>query len=278
MPPRQARQARYWMLTIPFDDFEQPNQLPEGIDYLKGQGETGNNTGYDHWQLIVYFSKKVSLVRIKQLFGQTCHAEPTRSDACEEYVWKDDTAKPNTRFEMGTLPMKRNSKTDWAKVKTSAVANDLNSIDPDVYVRYYHSLKRIAKDHANAPYRPTVQVNVFWGVTGSGKSHRAHDEAGDDVYYKSSTTKWWDGYKGEKNVIIDEYRGQISIEHLLRWFDKYPCYVEEKGGQLPLLATNFWVCSNLSPDDWYPQADEMVKAALRRRLRVTHFSLPFRNI
>jgi len=139
----------------------------------------------------------------------------------------------------------------------------------------------MAKDSAVAAYRPNVQCYVYWGVTGSGKSHTAFEEAAaligpTDVYVKAPSTKWWDGYRGEGSVIIDEFDGQIGITHLLRWLDKYPCRVEEKGGDLPLAATCFWICSNIDPENWYPTAPPAQKDALRRRLTaVVHYAVPF---
>jgi len=77
---------------------------------------------------------------------------------------------------------------------------------------------------------------------------------------------------GQENVVLDEFRGGIDISHLLRWFDRYPVIVEVKGSSVVLKATKIWITSNISPDDWYPELDAETKAALRRRLTVTHFS------
>lgn len=44
--------------------------------------------------------------------------------------------------------------------------------------------------------RPGIVVKVFYGVSGSGKTHSAIEELGDDYYDKIAMNKWWDGYKG----------------------------------------------------------------------------------
>jgi len=72
--------------------------------------------------------------------------------------------------------------------------------------------------------------------------------------------------------VVDEFRGGIDIAHLLRWCDRYPVIVELKGSSTVLSATKIWITSNLSPDDWYPELDVETKAALRRRLNITHFN------
>lgn len=95
-----------------------------------------------------------------------------------------------------------------------------------------------------------------------------------DSYAKDPRTKWWCGYKGQQHVIIDEFRGAIDISHMLRWLDRYPVYVEKKGGSTPLAATTIWITSNISPREWYPDVDEATMEALLRRLTITHFNAP----
>lgn len=116
-------------------------------------------------------------------------------------------------------------------------------------------------------------VKVFWGPTGTGKSHKAWAEAGLDAYPKAPTTKFWDGYQGQENVVIDEFFGQIEISHMLRWLDRYPVTIETKGSGTVLKATKIWITSNINPRDWYPQASAEQQAALRRRLQIVHWPL-----
>jgi len=88
-------QARFWILTIPHADFVP--WKPPNITHIRGQLERGGDTGYLHWQICVAFNRKQRLRAVKQLFGDSCHAEPTRSDAAREYVWKDETGIRETR-------------------------------------------------------------------------------------------------------------------------------------------------------------------------------------
>jgi hypothetical protein len=262
------------LLTIPHQGFTP--YLPPGTNWIKGQLEEGEG-GFLHWQVVVAYAKKVTLTAVRNCFGPY-HAEATRSAAAEDYVWKEETAVVGTRFELGEKAMKRNVEKDWDDVWEKTKQGDLMSIPADVRIRCYATLKRIKKDYEQAPFRDGINVQVYWGVTQSGKSHRMFEESYKDgivPYVKSSTTKWWDGYQGQQRVIIDEFRGQIAIEHLLKWCDKYPCFVEEKGGQIALRAIEIWICSNVAPILWYPGIDESTRDALLRRLRVTHF--PFRH-
>lgn len=263
-------QARFWILTIPHADFTP--YLPPTVDYIRGQLERGNDNGYLHWQLCVHFARKLRLRGVKSIFGHTCHAEPSRSEAARDYVWKEDTRVDNTQFELGKLPFRRGESTDWEAIRSSAKRGRLDDIPPDVYCRLYGNFKRIAVDHME-PIGVERTITVYWGRTGTGKSRRAWDEAGFDAYPKDPRTKFWDGYRNHQHVVMDEFRGGIDIAHLLRWFDRYPVVVEVKGSSVVLAATHIWITSNIDPRLWFPDLDEETLAALLRRLQITHFEI-----
>lgn len=98
----------------------------------------------------------------------------------------------------------------------------------------------------------------------------AWEKAGIEAYPKDPRTKFWDGYQGQSAVVMDEFRGDIDIAHMLRWLDKYPVIVEQKFGATALRATKLFITSNLDPRLWYPGLDDGTRAALMRRLNVVH--------
>ena len=267
MAKKNYSQARYWLLTIPHAHFTP--FLPKGITYVRGQLERGGETGYLHWQLVVHSASKLRLGGLKAIFGDHCHAEPTLSDAANDYVWKDESAIPETRFELGSLPHRRGVDKDWEAIRDSARSGELDAIPADVYLRYYNNLQKIAADNSK-PLAIEREVVCYWGPTGVGKSRKAWDEAGLDAYPKDPRSKFWDGYRDHEHVVIDEFRGDIDISHILRWFDRYPVIVEVKGGSRVLKAKKIWITSNLHPVDWYPTLDRLTKDALTRRLKITN--------
>lgn len=261
------RQARYWICTIPRDDW-QPC-LPDTACWIIGQPEIGES-GYRHWQLMVTFSSKKTINQVKLAFGiQGMHVEATRSSAAQAYVRKEET-RDGEPFEFGAPPINRNSSTDWDRVKQLAKSGEIDLVPSDIFIRYYRTLVTIAADN-DKPVGLEKVTYVYYGSTGTGKSRRAFSEATEEVYVKDPRSKFWCGYRGESNIIIDEFRGGIDISHMLRWLDRYPVRVELKGSSAPLKATKIWITSNLHPLNWYPDLDNETKQALLRRLEITEF-------
>nr|AUF34976.1 putative replication-associated protein [uncultured virus] len=265
--------GRYWLLTIPHAHFLP--YLPPNVAYLKGQLETGEQ-GFVHWQLLASFNSTVRLSGVKRIFGDQAHCELSRSAAADAYVHKDDTAVANTRFELGARPTRRNRQTDWDAVLQSAKSGDFTGIDSDILIRCYSSIKSIAKDNLS-PGDMERTVVVYHGPTGTGKSRRAWNEATFSAYPKIPTNIWWDGYRpndpAHENVVIDEFRGEINISHVLRWFDRYPVVVEAKHGAVALCAKRIWITSNIAPQLWYAnRVDPETIEALLRRLTVVEIA------
>jgi len=269
MSRRNRIQGVFWILTIKRDEWEPPLELPEGVSWIRGQEEIGEG-GFHHWQIFVAFREKKSLQSCKARFTASCHAELSRSEAAAAYVWKELSAVPDTRFEFGSKPFRRNSRTDWDMVWECAKSGDVEAIPASVRVQSYGSIRRIGCDFIK-PVAMERTCSVYWGPTATGKSRRAWDEAGVEAYPKDPRTKFWDGYQCEKHVVIDEFRGVIDVSNLLRWLDRYPVRVEVKGSARVLCATHIWITSNLAPEYWWPELDPITFAAFRRRIVVTEF-------
>lgn len=263
------------MLTIPLPNacmsaILSNETLPPGLVWIRGQLERGELRGLEHYQVVCAFESKVALPGVVRLYGDRVHAELSRSEAANDYVWKEET-RIGTPFEFGAKPIRVNSAVDYQGVWDAAKQGDLDRIPPRVRVVSYRTIRAIASDFS-VPKAFERNVRVFWGPTATGKSRRAWSEAGSGAYSKCPRSKFWDGYQGQSEVVIDEFRGSVDVSYLLRWFDRYPVRVDIKGSSVPLVAPNVWITSNLAPIEWYPGLDQDTLAALLRRLEVTHFN------
>lgn len=268
---RGRRQGVYWMGTIPHYGFTP--YLPGMVRYIKGQLELGVDQQYLHWQLLVVTQRKCSLAQLRECFGPW-HFELTRSKAAEGYVWKEATRVDGTQFELGSKPFDRSNADDWELIWNYACTGQILSIPADIRIRSYSTLRRIGEAYME-PSPMQRSCTVLWGRTHTGKSHRAYEEAGMGCYFKDPRTKFWCGYRGQKHVVINEFRGAIDISHLLNWTDWYPCSFEVKGGAVPSCVEKFWITSNIPPESWWPDVDRQTVDAFLRRVRVIEMNEVF---
>lgn len=127
---------------------------------------------------------------------------------------------------------------------------------PAVYQRYSRTLERAEDIILGRMFRDFVPT-VYWlyGPTGVGKTREAVNLAGDSVYwYQLGDHGWQDGYTNQRAIIIDDFRGNIKYEELLRMLDRYPFSFSRRARRpIPVLATTFVITSSLSPDECYPR-------------------------
>jgi hypothetical protein len=77
--------------------------ISDDVVWVKGQREVGAG-GFDHWQFVFSLSRKQRLNAVKKYFEPLCpHLELTKSKAAEDYVHKNDTAVPGTKFEYSLI-------------------------------------------------------------------------------------------------------------------------------------------------------------------------------
>lgn len=264
--------SRNWCFTLNnyLPDEEQAVQQIDCKYIIYGR-ETGEETWTNHLQGYIVFTTMKSLAQLKKLIPRA-HLEPAKGTAEQniQYCSKQD-ANP---FVKGQQPISKkqqgeNEKERWKKIIQQAREGTLEEEDPKMY--FCHKRTADALRSECLPPALEKEVVVFWGPTGTGKSRDAWTQAGLDAYPKDPRSKFWDGYRGEKFVVVDEFRGGIDIAHMLRWLDRYPVRVEVKGSSRPLLMEKIWITSNLHPKDWYAELDEETKNALMRRLKIVHY-------
>nr|WPR18794.1 MAG: hypothetical protein [Crogonang virus 115] len=108
----------------------------------------------------------------------------------------------------------------------------------------------------------------IYGPSGVGKSRyvRAHEPS----LYLKAQNKWFDGYIGEKAILIDDMDSDCLAHYLKIWTDRYACTGEIKGGHIPLAHERFYVTSNFSIEQLFVNLPEVTIDALKRRFKVIH--------
>lgn len=125
------------------------------------------------------------------------------------------------------------------------------------------------------------RVFWFWGSTGTGKSLTATFLANkyfgeDEVWRSNAKLDWFDGYDGERAVIIDDFRPEhCKFDWVLRLTDRYPLRAPVKGGFVNWCP---WVIFFTSPKDisntFYLRSErfpEQIQQLIRRVTRQYEF-------
>lgn len=149
-----------------------------------------------------------------------------------------------------------------------------------MYVRYERGLRALQLSHAMSSlmqFDPELVVTVYWGSTGTGKTRRVAELG--DVYplrITESGTLWFDGYQGQRRLLIDEFYGNLKPSILLELLDKYRRQWPVKGGHVVGTWKEIYLTCNVHPSEWYGSTvPTAVKAAIMRRLdHVVHVEAP----
>ncbi len=262
---------------------ENPEQFLElmrnfpNVRYVVFQGEEAE-TGTPHYQGYIEFTgvkRLVALTRYKQM-----HYEPRRGsrEQARQYAMKEDTrvAGPweHGEWEAGgagarnDLVAFRNAVQSGANKRTMIEDHPLAMAR---YPRFYGTIRSTVR-----PVREEdLVIRLNYGTTGTGKTRYAFDTYPDLFEVPiSNGTLWFDGYDMHKNVLFDDFCGaasKITLDNVLKLFDRYPRQVPVKGEYVWWLPTNIVVTTNIHPRNWYTwEGREMQYDALKRRITVVY--------
>lgn len=255
---------------------------PATARFLIFQEEKGS-TGTPHLQGYIELRKRKRLGGVKALTGlERAHIEQAKGDANANIAYC--TKPPYERQWRYGTPVVQGQRTDLRTLKADLDAGmDL----PDIWDAHFKTM--VMYNRGISSYldlrmgvrssRPTVIVH--FGAAGTGKSRAAFQYAEDnkmDVYTpvapNGSKTLWWDGYRQQPVVVLDDFYGWINWSTLLRLLDRYPMAVQGKGSSVQFDSPVIFITSNAPPESWYTQAPGRDKNALYRRLgEVREFGL-----
>lgn len=299
--PASANPTRYWMGTYFASAAENTAYLASGaipelrLDYereditcWRGQWEFGGKADKDgriHCQFAIAFRDQCRAPQARRILGGQWgpfngYLEPAFSKNVWDYVTKADTrVAPINGYGNLTDDSGHRSDLDivYAEIAGGAPLWDIMSRFPRQFMRNHAAISKLCAMYDRPrPYAPCT-VEIWWGITGSGKSHKAfHDYP--EAYRKTIPGKWWEGYKGETTVVFEEFNPsedkELRLPELLKILDKYPYQVEIKGAALQLRANHFIFTTNIDPRTWY-QGHPQMPAFCRRVSRVLRFTLSY---
>lgn len=293
--------AKYWCYTSfhldpeeeGYDDITKLGKK-DVIQYRICQLEVCPDTKRIHEQGYIVLKKRMTMNKLKE-YMPSAHFEmrkgtheeakhycqkPVPDCECEHCVSHPPEMTVGEWMEFGDdteVPLFAGERTDWKRIIKLAKEGNFEAIEDEFPAQMLHCSKGIKEifERHDTPRDPAipVEVEVYWGLPGTGKSKAAHKKNPGAWMKSDMSTKWYDGYKGEKTIILNDFRGyNLNFGKLLNLLDRYPQRVEKKGSSMELKCNKFVITSNQHPKDWYKKKAWDDDNPLRRRItRIVEF-------
>lgn len=247
-----------------FTDFSLDEDFLQSLDYsyLCYGLEKCPNTGREHLQGYIYFKNAKSFSAVKKLLP-TQHLERSNGSTADnvKYCSKEGNFK-----EFGDRPS-QGARNDIKIIKDKILTGEFNIRDVVASATSYQSVRMaevcLKYFEPSRNWKPTVCW--YYGETGTGKTRDAFEEC-EEPYLCMEDNRWWEGYDGHEEVIIDDYRRDFcKFRTLLRILDRYEHRVECKGGSRQLRAKKIIITTTKSPEDtWEGRTSEDLQQLSRR--------------
>ncbi len=275
--------SRSWCFTV--NNFTYvPDALPKNGRYciIAQEHITNNNdvssttTITPHLQGYIELTSPCRMTLIQKWLQAKAHCESRRGtrEEARDYCKKEDTEP----LELGT----------WI-AGGQGTRNDINELFKDAlllkplraiakkhkgsYLRYHKGVQHVQHLFNKPGIRLDLDVSLYYGKPLTGKTKAAYDEDPDLFAVPLGKGFWFDGYSGEKTLLIDDYCGEWRLVDLLRLLDVYPVQLPVKGGFVWLRSTRIIITSNTALEYWYDyQTRQDSLSALQRRV---HDTIPF---
>jgi len=256
------------------------------IRYMIIGEEKAPTTGRLHYQGYVEFNKRMRLKAVKRTLGvNDVHAQASLGTPQQNIDYCSKGGKVETfgipaRVTQGTRTDIHAMYEHFKEGKTESEALN-EGLHIGAMCRYPKFVNKLQL-HFTPERSETTELYIYWGPTHTGKSHTAYEEAKlmGEVYFKPVDSNWWDGYHGQPCVILEDFRGEISLAAMLRLADKYPMRVPIKGGYMQFNSKRIYITSNTDVDQWFNNTqkgyDASISAFKRRVTKKVHFDKFFK--
>ena len=263
-----------------------------GIVYWCMCDEEGS-TYHTHLYVAFENAKEFSMMQ-RRFYG--AHIEAARGTHREnrDYIrkegkWRDsdksETNKPETFEESGELP----EESDRRVKQTEKIMSMLHDGATDAEIlrecpgamlylsRIEQARQTLLEEEQRTKFRE-LTVTYIWGESGVGKTRSVMEKHGyENVYRVTNYAHPFDGYKGQKVILFDEFRSSLPLTEMLCYLDGYPVPLPCRYADRMACYTEVYIISNIPLEKQYPnvQLEEPASFdAFKRRLTSVYRMLP----
>lgn len=311
----KAEIARNYCFTLfnadPFDLLDQLEKNANIVKYAIFQEEK-TEEGKAHLQGYAELKKPMRIPGVKKIIGEG-HYELRRGsrDQARAYCTKTES-RLSGPYEHGDWEVTQGFRSELDRVE-KMITEKKNLLEvymenKKTYIKYHQGIqKAIGLENLKGQAWRDVEVYIFYGASGSGKTRLAYEMAADasrqaaapgsslcrppasvapvaggappapghyDHMYKVGHGEklWWDFYMDEENILLDDYYGSIEYGTFLEILDGYPLRLAVKGAFTFAKWKRVFITSNKHPMDWYEHG---YTAAMQRRVtELRYFTAP----
>lgn len=266
-----AQKSRAWQFTINnYKTLDILKCLELNTKYYIVGEEVGLK-GTPHLQGYCYFENPRALGGVKKLLGEG-HYEQAKGTAEQNKTY---CSKEGKFYEGGIMP-KQGERKDLNKLKEEILGGrsviNITLENANTYHQYGRTLNYIEDIRMRSVKRNVMTLGTWiWGTTGVGKSHKAREMTNGGTIYDMPYDKngWCEGYEQQDYVIMDDFRGELQFNVLLKMIDKWPFTLPRRGREpIPFISKHVIITSSKPPNRVYKNTKDEDLAQLYRRIQV----------
>lgn len=226
--------------------------------------------GSDHRHVYLQLDKKLNIKdeRAFDIQGHHGNYQGARSSKnCIRYCAKEEDYITNIPIEAIQAARAEHRRTVAGRLARGESTPEEEVKKDSIYLFGYSNLKRdwtqFNSDKWEYPKLNEPRGIWYHGPSGSGKSFRARKHG---KFYNKGQDLWWDGYRGEEVVILDDFdkQGRELHHQLKKWADLYDEQGAVKGGFVKLVHEKFIITSNYTIKELFGLDDKLYDPINRR--------------
>ena len=267
-----------------FLTWDEDDLVSNGVRFIVYQLEECPETGKPHYQGYIEMVVKIRFKALTKLFPSGIHLELRKGTQRQAIAY---CTKEDTRIAIGARVGQPKKHRQGARTDLIAFHKAI-CLEGKTDLELFHDFPRLTTNHLRVvdrlrsefmrnrakrlqddPQEPTVII--LHGDTGMGKTRYIWDRHKFDEVYQvefgtgTNSSLWFDDYRGEDILLIDDFFGNMRLTLLLRILDWYARRVQNKGGYTYIRFKLIYITSNKAPQDWYTNVPYKSQEALQRR-------------
>nr|UBJ25944.1 replication-associated protein [Giant panda circovirus 5] len=229
-----------------------------------------------HWQVYIEFKKQMGIKALKKLLKQSTNIRSRRGTAeqASRYCKKD-----GKWMEFGTLSVGQGKRTDLDDICRKLVdgtmtIDEVKEQAPTKYIRNYKGMENLAMYAMKKQQKDWVDMDlqIWWGPTRTGKTREWYKNHIKDGYHVRNY-EYWGTYRGQKHILMDEFRMNTTLSEILQLTDGYPIEINAKQGHNYKLWETIVMTMNTDPAYLYQGCAEEDREAFAARVKkVVYFT------